>query len=111
MPIYEYGCSTCGARVEEIKAYDDRNNTPRCPNGHRTHRLATMPYVRPERMYVDDPLTGHRLVRNDSGEDPWAGSGAEDRMRAQVEERARLTKKQTKIQVDHGSKTNVGANH
>lgn len=104
MPIYEYHCSKCGDEREEIRPYSDRDMFPRCRNGHRMHRLASMPYVRPESMYADHEIFG-RVVKNDY-DSPWEGTGVEpnDNMKP-------VDYKQKKIQVDYGSSTNVGANH
>jgi putative FmdB family regulatory protein len=111
MPIYEYDCQECGRAFEDITSYEDRNITCEC--GADLTPLPSKAYFRSESMYVNDPDTGHRLSRNDSKESPWAGAGAgvEAQQRAEAEDRARFTKRQTKIQVDHGTKTNVGAIH
>lgn len=77
MPIYEYHCSGCGAVLEEIRDYAHRDAVIKCPNGHKMHRVASMPYVRPEGMYVDHPIFG-RIVKNDY-DSPWDGTGMEPR--------------------------------
>ena len=110
MPIYEYMCLKCGTMQELVRNTQERDSMPKCHCGGRCGRQPSLPYVRPERMYVTDPETGHRLVKNDS-DNPWAGSGAEPEMQAKAEQVARVTKRQTKIQVDHGSPTNVAAVH
>lgn len=31
MPLYEYACTECGERVEEMRRLSDRANGPECP--------------------------------------------------------------------------------
>lgn len=86
MPVYQYGCESCGIETNAYRSVEQRNNSPRCPKcGERTEKVITAPMVRPEIQPFQSPIDGRPInSRQQWKEDmkrnncrPWEGIAAE----------------------------------
>lgn len=70
MPLYEYACGGCGAKVEEPRPVDRRNEIgPLCPScGLDTERVSSVPHFQ----------LSWNPVPHDRAKDIWAGTPLED---------------------------------
>lgn len=87
MPTYEWVHDECGALKEVVTKIDRRDDPQFCPRcGEEMERVVSMPYVTPESLYVESRIfPGQKVIVNDS-DDPWEGTGVEDRLNAERSE-------------------------